>query len=122
MGHHSSVYRATLILPKGLSARTPDGKVTVVAKISSPRSENRFLLALNEGKIFSSFPKHLSQEWCGLDMISPPAWPVTVSPVVPNLYGYYMATGEKKDTLSPILLTKECGTPIEPCELTREQK
>ena len=121
MGNHSMVYRATLTLPKGLSARTPDGKVTAVAKVSFPHSRDRLLLH-NEGKIFSSFPKDLSQEWCGLNMISPLAWPVPVGPVVPKFYGYYMPTGEKKDTLSPILLMEECGTPIEPRKLKREQK
>ena len=121
IGNHSRVYRATFTLPKGLSARTPDGKVTVVAKISFPDHEDRYLLH-NEAKIFSSFPKDLSQEWCGFNMIAPLAWPVPVGPVVPKLYGYYMPTGEKKDTLSPILLMEECGTPINPRALTLDEK
>ena len=121
VGHHSNVYRATLTLPKGLSARTPDGKVTVVAKTAFPRSEHRFLFH-NEAKIFSSFPRHFSEEWCGYNMVSPLSWPVPVGPVVPKFYGYYMPTGEKRDTLSPILLMEECGTPVNPRRLTPEQK
>ena len=121
VGHHSNVYRATLTLPKGLSARTPDGKVTVVAKTAFPRSEHRSLLH-NEGKIFGSFPRHFSEEWCGYNMISPLAWPVPVGPVVPKFYGYYMPTGGREDALSPILLMEECGTPVSPRRLTPEQK
>ena len=120
VGHHSNVYRATLTLPKGLSARTPDGKVTVVAKTAFPHSEHR-LLFHNEAKIFSSFPKHFSEEWCGYNMVSPLSWPVPVGPVVPKFYGYYMPTGEKRNTLSPILLMEECGTPVDPGKLTPEQ-
>jgi len=121
VGNHSNVYRATLTLPKGLSARTPDGKVTVVAKTAFPDSEHRALFR-NEAKIFNSFPRHLSEEWCGYNMVSPLSWPVPVGPVVPKFYGYYMPIGEKKDELSPIMLMEECGTPVEPAELTPEQK
>jgi len=121
VGNHSNVYRATLTLPIGLSARTPDGKVTVVAKTAFPHSEHRALFR-NEAKIFDSFPKHLSEEWCGYNMVSPLSWPVPVGPVVPKFYGYYMPTGEKKDKLSPIMLMEECGTPVDPRELTPEQR
>jgi hypothetical protein len=121
VGHHSNVYRATLTLPKGLSARTPDGKVTVVAKTSFPRSEHRSLFH-NEARVFSSFPKHLSEEWCGYNVIPPLSWPVPVGAVVPKFYGYYVPTGEKKDALSPILLMEECGSPVNPPKLTPEQR
>jgi len=121
VGHHSNVYRATLTLPKGLSARTPNGKVTIVAKTAFPRSEHRNLLH-NEAKIFNSFPRHLSEEWCGYNVITPLSWPVPVGPVVPKFYGYYMPTGENKDVLSPILLMEECGTPVDPHQLTPEEK
>ena len=121
VGHHSNVYRATLTLPKGLSARTPGGKVTVVAKTAFPDSEHRSFIH-NEAKIFSSFPRHLSEEWCGYNVVPPLAWPVPVGPVVPKFYGYYMPTGEEKDELSPILLMEECGTPVNLKNLTPEQK
>ena len=121
IGNHSRVYRATLTLPKGLSARTPDGKVTVVAKVAFNHVEDRYLLH-NEARIFSSFPENMSQEWCGLNVVPPLSWPVPVGPVVPKLYGYYMPTGEYKDTLSPILLMEECGKPINLRYLTSEQK
>ena len=121
VGNHSNVYRATLTPPKGLSARTPDGKVTVVAKTSFPHSEHRALFH-NEAKIFDSFPKHLSEEWCGYNIVSRLSWPVPIGPVVPKFYGFYMPTGEKKDKLSPIMLMEECGTPVNPQKLTPEQK
>ncbi|KAF9649172.1 hypothetical protein BDM02DRAFT_3186476 [Thelephora ganbajun] len=121
VGHHSNVYRATLTLPKGLSARTPDGKVTVVAKTAFPHSEHRSMFD-HEAKIFSSFQRHLSEEWCGYNMVSPLAWPVPVGPVVPKFYGYYVPVGKKRDSLSPILLMEECGTPVDPRKLTPEQK
>lgn len=121
VGHHSNVYRATLTLPRGLSARTPDGKVTVVAKTSFPSSEHRTPFH-NEAKMFGSFPKHLSEEWCGYNMVSPLSWPVPVGPVVPKFYGYYMPIGKGKDQLSPIMLMEECGSPVIPHGLTAEQK
>ena len=120
-GSHSHVYRATLTLPKGLSARTPDGKVTVAAKTSFPLSYDR-LMFRNEGEIFSSFPKHLSEEWCGYNMVSPLSSPVPIGQVVPKFYGYYEPTGERRDALSPILLMEECGTPVDADKLTSEQK
>ena len=121
VGNHSNVYRATLTLPKGLSARTPDAKITVVAKTAFPHSGHRTLLH-NEGKIFGSFPRHLSEEWCGYNIVSPLSWPVPVGPVVPKFYGYYLPTGEHRDKLSPILLMEECGTPVNPDVLTPDQK
>lgn len=121
IGNHSYVYRATLTLPKGLSARTPDGKVTVVAKTAFLDSGDRRLLH-NEAKIFGSFPRHFSEEWCGYNMVPPLSWPVPVGPLVPKFYGYYLPTGEHRNTLSPILLMEECGTPVDPDELTDEQK
>ena len=121
VGNHSFVYRATLTLPEGLSARTPDGKVTVVAKAAFPESEHRQFLH-NEAKIFGSFPRHFSEEWCGYNMVSPLSWPVPVGPVVPKFYGYYLPTGAQRDKLSPILLMEECGTPTRPGQLTQEQK
>ena len=121
VGNHSFVYRATLTLPSCLSARTPDGKVTVVAKTAFPESGHRNLLH-NEAKIFGSFPRHLSEEWCGYNMVPPLSWPVPVGPIVPKFYGYYLPTGEERNKLSPILLMEECGTPVEPRQLTQEQK
>lgn len=121
VGNHSYVYRATFTLPKGLSARTPDGKVTVVAKTAFPQSGHRTLLH-NEAKIFGSFPRHFSEEWCGYNMVPPLSWPVPVGPIVPKFYGYYLPTGEDRNILSPILLMEECGTPVEPYQLTPEQK
>lgn len=121
VGHHSNVYRATFTLPKGLSARTPDGKVTVVAKTAFPGSGHRSSLH-REARIFSSFQKDLSEEWCGYNMFMPLTWPVPVGPVVPKFYGYYMPTGKEKDELSPILLMEECGTPVNLRKLTPEQK
>jgi hypothetical protein len=121
VGHHSNVYLATLTLPKGLSARTPDGKVTVVAKIAFSESEHRSLLQ-DEAEIFDSFPKYLSEEWCGYNIVPPLLSPVPVGPVVPKFYGYYMPAGEENEELSPILLMEECGTPVNPRKLTREQR
>ena len=121
VGNHSFVYRATLTLPKGVSARTPDGKVTVVAKTAFPEPGHRYLLH-NEAKMFGSFPRHFSEEFCGYNMVSPLSWPVPVGPVVPKFYGYYMPTGEHKRRLSPILLMEECGIPVDPESLTQEQR
>ncbi|KAF9785305.1 hypothetical protein BJ322DRAFT_989382, partial [Thelephora terrestris] len=121
VGNHSNVYRATLTLPKGLSGRTPDGKITVVAKTAFPHSNHRALLH-NEAKIFGSFPRHFSEEWCGYNMVSPLSWPVPVGPIVPKFYGYYLPTGENRDKLSPILLMEECGNPVDPDILTPDQR
>lgn len=121
VGNHSNVYRATFTLPRGLTARTPDQKVTVVAKTAFPEPRHRTLLH-NEAKIFGSFPRHLSEEWCGYNIISPLSWPVPVGPVVPKFYGYYLPTGENRDKLSPILLMEECGTPVNPNRLTLDQR
>lgn len=115
VGHHSNVYRATLTLPDGLSARTPTGQVTVAAKTAFHYGEARSLLK-NEGEIYNAMPRHLSEEWCGLIMVPPLNWPVPAGPIVPKFYGYYTPTkanGDSEASLSPILLMEECGTRVE---------
>jgi hypothetical protein len=124
IGHHSNVYRAVITLPEGLSARTPTGQVTVVAKTAFPRSEARSLLR-NEGKIYDKMPRHMSEEWCGLNMVPPLAAPVPVGPIAPKFYGFYVPTsanGKHWEELSPILLMEECGRPVKPKNLTVEQR
>jgi hypothetical protein len=124
VGHHSNIYRATLALPEGLSARTHTGRVTVAAKIAFNRTEARSLLA-NEGKIYDAMPRHMSEEWCGLNMVPPLTWPVPVGPIVPKFYGFYTPTTANRNTkesLSPILLMEECGTPVDPRNLSAEQR
>ncbi|KAF7334530.1 hypothetical protein MVEN_02282800 [Mycena venus] len=92
-GNHSAVFRAGLRLPHQLSARSPTGEVTVAAKTGFSGDEARRLLN-NEGKIYGAFPKHLQEDWCGLDLVAPITHPVPVHAVVPKFYGYYVPVME----------------------------
>ncbi|KAK7018420.1 hypothetical protein R3P38DRAFT_2539238 [Favolaschia claudopus] len=92
-GNHSAVFRANLRLPHPLSARSSTGEVTVAAKTGYPGDQARELLS-NEGKIYSGFPKHLQEDWCGYNLVAPIAHPVPVGAVVPKFYGYYVPVME----------------------------
>ncbi|KAK7017626.1 hypothetical protein R3P38DRAFT_3559692 [Favolaschia claudopus] len=92
-GNHSAVFRANLRLPQPLSARSSTGEVTVAAKTGYPGDQARELLS-NEGKIYSGFPKHLQEDWCGYNLVAPIAHPVPVGAVVPKFYGYYVPVME----------------------------
>ena len=123
-GHHSHVYRARFRLPEPLTARSPTGEVTVAAKVAMFESEARSLLE-NEGKTYNQFPKHLMEDWCGLNLVPPLKNPVPVQAVVPKFYGYYKRDIEgvdKRDDenphASPILLIEECGNQFHPSMYT----
>lgn len=138
-GNHSLVYRAPLTLPKPLSGRSRTGQVTVAAKTSKPPLGDRRLFQ-NEAEIYNMFPKHLMQEYCGYNLVTPMKYPVPVGAVVPKFYGYYIPVDDKGNSLdllhmrknvrdyheadwpSPILLLEECGEPINASKLTMDQK
>lgn len=138
-GNHSYVYRAPLTLPKPLSGRSPTGQVTVAAKTSFPALGDRRLLR-NEAKIYNAFPKHLMQEYCGYNLVTPMMHPVPVGAVVPKFYGYYVPVddsgksldeidkhAQRRDSyetewLSPILLLEECGDPVQPEKFTIDER
>ncbi|KAJ7320719.1 hypothetical protein DFH08DRAFT_641833, partial [Mycena albidolilacea] len=149
VGNHSVVFRSALRLPQPLSGRSPTGEVTVAAKTGFCGEEARRLLH-NEGKIYDAFPKHLQEEWCGLNLVTPIMHPVPVTAVVPKFYGYYVppegendCEEEDKDaykyieanarfksspsyrawhSMSPILLLEECGKPILADKFTPDER
>ncbi len=89
VGSHSLVQHAPLTLPDPLSAHSRNGRVVVAAKTAFPVLSARKLLA-NEAKIYDKFPKHLMQDWCGYNLVTPIGHPVPVGPIVPKCYGYYV--------------------------------
>ncbi|KAJ6511193.1 hypothetical protein C8R45DRAFT_814758 [Mycena sanguinolenta] len=142
-GNHSVVCRVALRLPPPLSAsaaRSPTGEVAVAAKMAFSGVEARRLLH-NEGKMYDAFPKHLQEDWCGLNLVAPITHPVPVGAVVPKFYGYYepvsdpvaeaahisrdfMQTSSYRAwrRMSPILLLEECGKPIQPEGFTPDER
>ncbi|KAH8079408.1 hypothetical protein BXZ70DRAFT_1012604 [Cristinia sonorae] len=139
-GHHSHVYLTPLTLPAPLTTFTSSapaaasrpGTVLVAAKVAIQQRTARSLLSA-EAKTYSEFPQHLSEEYCGLHLLSP--FMRTLAPscaVVPKFYGYYVpVVVEKKDggeeegwwqKRSPILLLEDCGTPIKAGQLTRDER
>ncbi|KAH9834784.1 uncharacterized protein C8Q71DRAFT_849124 [Rhodofomes roseus] len=130
-GHHSYVRRAPLKLPPPLSAYGKHRMVTVAAKTSFVHVSARKFLR-HEAEIFSLFPRHLQEEYCGYNLVTPIKHPVPVGAIVPKFYGYYVPvesdgsapdrkyedhkdddTSQGKGT-SPILLMEECGEPVVP--------
>ncbi|KAL6304650.1 hypothetical protein BKA93DRAFT_749586 [Sparassis latifolia] len=138
-GNHSLVQRAPLTLPAPLTARSRSGQVTVAAKtalnLASAHNQLR-----NEAKSYDAFPKHLMQDWCGYNLVTPVKHPVPVGPVVPKFYGYYVPLGDNGEwedeeyegydeyhdkrlrCESPILLMEECGDPIEPHKFNEDER
>ncbi|TFY73015.1 hypothetical protein EWM64_g10997, partial [Hericium alpestre] len=102
----------------------------------------------NEAETYNAFPRHLMEDWCGYNLVTPAhGFPVPATAVVPKFYGYYVPDfevpePEKKENSktngrydyegsrhdradnrpSPILLMEECGTPIQPKNFSLDQK
>lgn len=128
VGNHSLVHDAPLTLPTPLSAHSRNGTVRVAAKSAFPRVSARELLA-NEAKMYNLFPDHLSQDWCGYNLVTPVRHPVPVGPVVPKFFGYYVpvvngmpCSATDVNAPSPILLIEQCGEDINPREFNRDDK
>lgn len=129
VGHHSSVYRSSLRLPRPLAARSPNNLVTVAAKVSLARRSARELL-VNEAETYNAFPKHLMEEWCGYNLVPGLRYPVSVGAVVPKFFGYYIPDFVGYDDndpchpaqASPILLLEECGEPVAPWDFSIDEK
>ncbi|KAJ7165585.1 hypothetical protein C8R43DRAFT_878460 [Mycena crocata] len=124
-GHHSNVYRTSLRLPGPLDTSS-NGYVSVVAKVAVPRQEAREFLR-HEAAIYDSFPKYLAQEFCGYALVPEIKYPVPVGAVVPKFFGYYVPDHTGYDTSntaqpSPILLMGECGSPVDPPNLSHDDK
>lgn len=91
VGHHSHVYLSPLTLPTPLTtykrASARPGTVLVAAKLAVQQRNARQLLA-SEAATYASFPRHLSEEYCGFHLLSP--FMQALSPscaAVPKFYG-----------------------------------
>jgi Lipopolysaccharide kinase (Kdo/WaaP) family len=99
-------------------------KVNVVAKLSIQYDPH----LANEAENYQSFPTHLSEHWNGYNIIPPLHDPVPVGAVVPQFYGYYvpeqneLGDGSAPTYLSPILLLENCGIPIDPKLIDRDEQ
>ncbi|KAF8955690.1 hypothetical protein BDZ97DRAFT_259558 [Flammula alnicola] len=110
-------------------------KVSVAAKLSIQYDGH----LANEANNYQRFPKHFFEHYTGYNVIRPILEPVPLGPLVPQYYGHYVVDEEEykparandeagpTDTnprkyLSPILLVEKCGIPIEPAELSIDDK
>ncbi|KAG8904632.1 hypothetical protein FRB99_001397 [Tulasnella sp. 403] len=108
----------------------------VVAKIP-PSSRRAHDFMDNEAKVYAKFPKHLSQEWTGYQIVPPRSRvPQPACAVVPKHYGYFVPEVKyfklsngilQKDLprdglLNPILVVENCGSPIRADGLHQEYK
>jgi hypothetical protein len=97
-------------------------KVNVAAKLSVQYDGH----LAREAKNYQSFPSHLFEHWNGYNIIDPLHDPVPVGAVVPQFYGYYVPEekkgGKASRYLSPILLLENCGVPIDPESLNKDDK
>ncbi|OSX65568.1 hypothetical protein POSPLADRAFT_1133679 [Postia placenta MAD-698-R-SB12] len=73
-----------------------------------------------------SLPKHLMEDWSGLNLVAPHKWPVPADAIVPKFYRYYVPVKSRQTSsqrsLSPILLVEECGVPIDPRKLSIDER
>jgi hypothetical protein len=106
----------------------PTVKVGVAAKLSM-----RYDAHLDrEANNYQAFPAHLFEHWSGYNIIEPLHEPVPVGAVLPQFYGHYVpeknSDGDEKDKygnsqyLSAILLLENCGIPIDPETLDKDDK
>ncbi|KAI0343573.1 hypothetical protein BDW22DRAFT_1328208 [Trametopsis cervina] len=124
VGSHSTVYHAALQLPAPLTARTPNGRVRVAAKVSPHLGHVDEEMLCNEAEMYNAFPKHLAEDWCGYNLVPPDPHPVPVGAVVPKFYGFYEPYNihGRSQRPGPILLLEECGEQICADSLTQDQK
>jgi len=100
-------------------------KVQVTAKLSMLRDDHLD----REAENYQQFPKNFFEYWSGYNILPPIHDPTPVGPLVPQFYGYYVVKKEdsKQNTstnrmLSPILLLEHCGNPINPKQLSIDDK
>ena len=99
----------------------PTVKVSVAGKLSKPYDAHLGREAIN----YQSFPAHLFEHWSGYNIIQPLHDPVPVGAVLPQFYGYYVPEKNSDDDspyLSAILLLENCGLPIDPEALDKDDK
>jgi hypothetical protein len=97
-------------------------KVSVAAKLSIQYDEH----LVREAHNYQSFPSDLFEHWNGYNVIAPLHDPAPVGAVVPQFYGYYVPEKETNAKtspyLSPILLIENCGIPIKPKTLNKDDR
>ena len=119
-GSRSQMHRAALELLPPLSTTTSskNPRVTVVAKVSNSY-DGRYTMAW-EGEMFNTLAtaeyRDLHQGSSSRDKE-----PKTYQPVIPKFFGYYEPSkkfgGTPEKRLPALLLTEDCGTPIETTHL-----
>jgi hypothetical protein len=107
---------------QGCEKVPPTAKASVVAKLSKQHDPH----LAREAENYQSFPTHLFEHWSGYNIIPPLHDPVPVGAVIPQFYGYYVPEENQGDGsspyLSPILLLENCGIPIDPTLLNRDEQ
>ncbi|KAJ8087156.1 hypothetical protein PM082_005984 [Marasmius tenuissimus] len=109
----------------------PTMRVMVTAKLSKRGDRHLAQEALN----YQRFDKSFSEHWGGYNMCHPIKEPVPCGAIAPAFYGYYVHDeevgrrdedgDEKMDNpgfLSPLLLLEDCGQPIEPGQLSKDDR
>ncbi|KAK0230088.1 hypothetical protein IW262DRAFT_1262956 [Armillaria fumosa] len=101
-------------------------KVNVGAKLSIKNDSDLEREATN----YQRFPQHFFQHWSGYNIIAPLHDLTPALAVVPQFYGYYVpeeGAGKTCDDddgeyLSPILLLKDCGVPVDVDQLDLDDR
>lgn len=101
----------------------PTAQVSVIAKLSIQGDRHLKAEAVN----YQQFGAKFSEHWTGYTLAQPLQNPTPAGAIMPNFYGYYSnessdPVGSSKNYYSPILLLEACGTPIEPTELSFDDK
>jgi hypothetical protein len=93
-------------------------KVRVIAKLSIAGDVHLEAEAAN----YQKFPAHFFEHWNGYNVVPPLHDPTPVGAVVPQFYGLYEPEEEHGKYLSPIMLLEDCGVPLDPEELSVDDK
>ncbi|KAL0576599.1 hypothetical protein V5O48_005392 [Marasmius crinis-equi] len=106
----------------------PTMRAVVTAKISRPGDDH----LSEEGVNYQKFPQSFSEHWGGYTIVHPIPDPVPCGALVPAFYGYYVrdekanaqdGDGEEaKEYFSPLLLLEDCGVPINPNEMSQDDR
>lgn len=138
-GSHADVYQAHLTLDgrfrlvthQPTSETVEPATVRVATKIPSGNDDDLAMLE-HEARMYNAFPDHLSEDWSGFNAITNAVTyeldsdgRVPATAIVPKFYGYFIPSEQPAEELSrarPILLMEECGHPIDPKDLTTEQR
>lgn len=107
------IYQASIRLPSTSQELSLNAKVASGSNLTVSRSKLE-----NEADMYKGFPRYMSEDFSGYHYIKETEYDgdgiLPVCAIVPKFYGYYVPESRVDAMLlSPILLSEDCGRPVD---------